>query len=193
MPCRPAAPVAWVPVTVSRHASPLLSVKAWYNEDMRLPDSVAILLVEDREDDVLLIRRSLRGAGIHNPLFFARDGEEAVAYLEGTGQFRDRNKFPLPELILLDLKMPKMDGFEVLAWIRAQPHLNALRIIVLTSSEDVYDVNRAYELGANSFLVKPHEISDFQALMRSLGSFWLRYSQAPTIALEKPSKDFPRL
>ena len=120
-----------------------------------MPDQAVILLVEDREDDVILIRKAFQKAGLTNPFQLARDGEEAIAYLSGEGKFSNREEFPLPWLVLLDLKMPKIDGFEVLTWIRGQPSLSRIIVLVLTSSEYIRDVDRAYKLGANSFLVKP--------------------------------------
>ena len=150
---------------------------------------MVILVVEDRKDDVVLIRDAFRKAAVKNPLFIVRDGAEAQAYLEGTGKYRQRAEFPLPNLVLLDLKMPKMDGFELLEWIRNHSAFKALRIVVLTSSQDIYDVSKAYELGANSFLVKPHDFMNFTAMMRTLGSFWVRHSFAP--CLERPPQDEP--
>ena len=108
-----------------------------------MPDQDLILIAEDREDDVLLIRRSLERAQILNPTQFVRNGEEVIAYLKGEGKFSNRDEYPLPSLLLLDLKMPRTDGFEVLSWIREQESLKALRVIVLTSSEDIRDVNQA--------------------------------------------------
>src|SRR5438105_13086300 len=125
-----------------------------------MPERAAILLGEDREDDVLLIRRAFNKAYINNPLVVVGDGEQAIAYLEGEGKFRNRAEFPLPDLMLLDLKMPKVDGFGVLKWVRGRPGLKGLRVIVLTSSEDMRDVNAAYRLGANSFLIKPMDFED---------------------------------
>ena len=154
-----------------------------------LPVEAVILLVEDREDDILLVRRALAGAQVHNPLMVVRDGEEAVSYLEGDGKFSNRAEFPLPDLMLLDLKLPKMDGFEVLEWVRKHPAFKGLRIVALTSSEDIYDVNAAYHLGANSFLVKPLEFENYPAMMRTLASFWLEHSEAPEIT--RPAKGKP--
>ena len=148
---------------------------------MILPEQAVILLVEDREDDIFLVRRALKQAGVPNPFFVVRDGEAAIAYLEGGGKYKNRDEFPLPDILLLDLKMPKMDGFEVLRAIRSNPTLKTLRIIVLTSSEELSDVNTAYELGANSFLVKPLEFENYTAMMRTLSSFWLHYSRKPEI------------
>jgi len=151
---------------------------------MILPEQAVILLAEDREDDVLLIRRAFANAGIRNPFHVVRDGEEAMAYLNGSGKYSNRDEFPLPEIFLLDLKMPRKDGFEVLSEIRRDRSLNALRVIVLTSSEELRDVNKAYDIGANSFLVKPLEFENLTAMMRTLNAFWLRQSKAPLI--ERP-------
>src|SRR5947209_16596546 len=101
-----------------------------------------ILLVEDREDDITLVRRALRKGYIDNPLQVVRTGEEALAYLKGEGKYGNRFEHPLPDLILLDLKLPGLDGFDVLQWVRQHPTLYALRVVVLTSSEDMRDVNQ---------------------------------------------------
>ena len=150
-----------------------------------MPDRM-ILLAEDLEDDILLIRRAFAAAKISTPLFVVRDGEEATAYVSGTGKYSNRAEYTLPHLILLDLKMPRMDGFEFLRWIRQHPQLKAIPVIVLTSSEDIYDVNRAYELGANSFLVKPLEFINYPSLVNTLGKFWLKESVSPK--LDRPPK-----
>src|SRR6185503_2037849 len=111
-----------------------------------------VLIAEDGENDVQLLRRSFHQAGINVSFQVVGDGEECIAYLSGTGKFSNREEFPLPDLLLLDLKMPRVNGFEVLRWIRSKPSLSSLRVIVLTSSERIKDVNEAYALGANSFL-----------------------------------------
>jgi CheY-like chemotaxis protein len=132
------------------------------------------MLVEDRQDDVILIRRAFLQARVFNPVVVVRDGEEAIAYLSGQGVYANRSLHPLPDFILLDLKMPKVDGFEVLTWIRAHPILRGLPVVVLTSSTELKDVNRAYELGANSFLVKPMDFETFTALGGLLERYWLK-------------------
>src|SRR4051812_5214500 len=132
---------------------------------MDLPDNAVILLAEDLPNDVLLIRRALENAGVKNPFFVVADGEECLAYLNGVGKYANRDEYPLPDILLLDLKMPRMDGFEVLKEVRKSTTFSGLRIIVLTSSEDIQDVNRAYDLGANSFLVKPLEFETFPSMM----------------------------
>src|SRR4051794_24168262 len=118
-----------------------------------MPETALILLAEDDEDHVLLVRRAFNQARILNPLHVVRDGEQAIAYFKGVGIYANRDEYPLPGLFLLDLKMPRTSGFEVLDWVRSQPSLKALRVIVLTTSADMKDVNRAYQLGATSFLV----------------------------------------
>jgi len=138
-----------------------------------------ILLVEDRDDDVVLLRRSFQKAGITNPMQVVKDGEEAVTYLSGTGKYSQRKEFPLPELVLLDLKLPRLDGFEVLRWIRTQPALAGLRVVVLSSSENIRDVNLAYALGANSFLVKPTDLKEYVELSNFLNDYWFVLSKAP--------------
>ena len=144
-----------------------------------MPDQPVILLAEDREDDILLIRQAFHKGGINVPLFVVRDGEEVVAYLKGEGKFYNRDEYPLPSLLLLDLKMPRMDGFEVLKWIRAQPGFSTLRVVVLTSSERIRDVNIAYNLGANSFLVKPMDFEHVLELTKILKDYWLRLDKPP--------------
>jgi CheY-like chemotaxis protein len=147
-----------------------------------MPERATILLIEDREDDILLIKKSFAAAGITNPIFSVRDGEQAVKYLSSEGPYANHDEYPLPDLVLLDLKMPGMDGFEVLQWIRQQPHLRHLRVIVLTSSEEHRDINRAYELGANSFLIKPQEFERFQEVSELLQNYWLFKDKAPQAA-----------
>jgi len=140
-----------------------------------------ILLAKDREDEVLLILRAFREANFLNPLHVVTNGEEAVAYLEGTGKYANRAEYPLPALLLLDLKMPRKNGFEVLEWIRHQPDLKALRVVVLTASDHIADVNRAYQLGANSFLVKPVAFPNFVEMTRALKGFWV-WTEEPQIS-----------
>ena len=144
-----------------------------------MPDQALILLVEDREDDIFLLRRSFEKAGVANPIQVVRNGEEAISYLTGTGMYSDRAEFPLPELILLDLKMPRLDGFEVLKWLRSQPELSRLRVVVLSCSDDIQDVNRAYKLGANSFLVKPEDLNQFVELSSFINDYWFVLSKSP--------------
>ncbi len=114
-----------------------------------------ILIAEDDENDVFLIKRAFHQAQFDNPLEVVSTGDEAISYLRGDPPFGEREKHPIPALVLLDLKMPRKNGFEVLAWIRQHPEFNSLPVVVLTSSQESADINRAYALGANSYLVKP--------------------------------------
>lgn len=167
-----------------------MSAWAWVSKDV--PDQAVFLLVEDSEDDILLLQRSFAKNKIANPMRVVRNGQEAILYLEGTGRYRNRTQFPLPSIVLLDLKMPGVDGFEVLAWIRQQanPHLRTLRVIVLTSSDAISDVNRAYQLGANSFLVKPTDLHDLNLLTAAIRGYWMWTDQAPeTSVLGESVKD----
>jgi CheY-like chemotaxis protein len=127
-----------------------------------------ILLVEDNEDDVLLIRRAFERAGVDNPLQRTRSGPDAIAYLNGEPPYGNRADHPLPGLVLLDIKLLGMDGFDVLRWIRGQVHFARLCVVMLTSSDEIRDVNLAYQLGANSFLVKPLDFWNAADLSRAM-------------------------
>jgi CheY-like chemotaxis protein len=131
-----------------------------------------ILLVEDNPDDVLLIRRAFNKANLVNPLRVASDGEQAIDYLSGKGEFADRARHPLPVFVLLDLKLPRVDGHEVIAWMRAQPGLRCMPIVVLTSSVQDEDVRQAYRAGANSYLVKPVEFEALLSMVKALNLYW---------------------
>ena len=147
-----------------------------------MPYTVPVfLLVEDDENDVLLIQRAFRKAHMANPVHVVRDGDEAVAYLAGSGEYADRERFPLPMLVLLDLKLPRRSGFEVLEWLRAQPGLRRLPVVVLTSSDQAVDVNRAHDLGANSNLVKPGSIETLIDMVKTLDLYWVAMSRSPDL------------
>ena len=136
-----------------------------------------LLLVEDNEDDVFLMQRALKGACVTNPLFVVEDGQQAVDYLGGTGEFADRDEYPLPGVVFLDLKLPFMSGHDVLAWIRRQKQLESLVVIVLTSSNEASDLSRCYSLGANSYLVKPPTPEQLEELAKAFKWYWLEYNQ----------------
>ena len=113
--------------------------------------------------------------------------DEAINYLSGLGKYSLRDEFPLPDLLLLDLKMPGADGFEVLRWVRRQPGLRNLRVVVLTASNEIRDVQKAYQLGANSFMVKPTDFEDTTQMAKTLADYWLGLSWAPeTSRPERP-------
>ncbi len=154
------------------------------------PDTAVILLAEDDADHVLLVQRAFKKANLLNPLHVVRDGVEAIAYLKGEGPYINRAEFPLPALLLLDLKMPRKDGFEVLTWIRQQQGLSSLRVIVLTSSDGIQDINLAYQLGANSFLQKPADFEKFVIVIHALQGYWLWMDKAPEISRPAPKASF---
>jgi CheY-like chemotaxis protein len=141
-----------------------------------------VLLVEDDANDVLLTERAFAQAGLVNPLQVVSDGEQAIAYLGGEGRYADRQRHPLPILVLLDLKLPRVSGFEVLAWLRAAPDIRRLPVVVLTSSEQSPDINRAYDQGANSYLVKPVGFERLLALVKMVGLYWIITNHGPAIA-----------
>lgn len=137
----------------------------------------ALLLVEDNEDDVFLMKRALNGANVINPLLVAEDGQEAVDYLSGAGKFADRTKYPLPAVVFLDLKLPFLSGHDVLTWIRRQKDLDTLVVIVLTSSNEPSDLTRCYALGANSYVVKPPTPEQLEDLAKAFKWYWLEYNE----------------
>lgn len=140
-----------------------------------------VLLVEDDENDRLLIQRAFDRGRIANPVHAVSNGEDAVAYLAGTGQYVDRKQFPLPVMMLLDLKLPRKSGLEVLQWVREQSGLKRLPVVVLTSSRETTDINRAYDLGANSYLVKPVGFENLFELAKSLNLYWLMLNEDPDL------------
>lgn len=138
-----------------------------------------ILQVEDREEDVFLLRYAFKRAGIENPIQVAVDGQQAVDYLSGKDAYSDRLQFPLPQLVLLDLQLPHLTGLQVLEWIQQQPALKSLIVIVLSSSIHEGDIRRAYELGANAFLVKPSSTDTLADMSVALKHFWLTHNTYP--------------
>ena len=141
-----------------------------------------ILLVDDSPNDALLMRTVFQRAGFVQPLQFAVDGDDAIAYLRGDGRYGDRKQFPLPTTMLLDLNMPRRNGFEVLEWVRRQPGLRRLRVYILSASNRPQDIDRAYDLGVNSYLVKPGSLDGLLHLAKCLCA-WLQVSHfAPLIA-----------
>jgi CheY-like chemotaxis protein len=139
-----------------------------------------VLVVEDDSNDVLLLQRAMRKAQWVNPIQVVEHGDAAIAYLAGASPYDDRQRFPLPGLVLLDLKLPRRSGLEVLAWLRAQPRLKGLPVVVLTSSREHKDIQQAYALGANSYLVKPGSLPEWQALVTLIGGYWTA-NELPTI------------
>ncbi len=137
-----------------------------------------ILLIEDNADDAELIRYAFVKAGIPDPLVTVGDGATAIAYFEGSGRYNDRDAHPYPNLVLLDLKLPRRSGYDVLRAVRDNPATKHTPVVVLTSSSQEADIRRAYEFGANAYLVKPVGRDALLAIVRSLDSFWLKLNQS---------------
>ena len=140
-----------------------------------------ILLVEDNPDDVTLTERALKKSHILNKLIVARDGAEALDYIFGTGNYSGRDTAIMPEVILLDLKLPKIDGLEVLKRIRSDKRTNILPVVILTSSKEENDLITGYTLGANSYIRKPVNFNQFVEAIRQLGLYWLVLNEAPPV------------
>ena len=140
-----------------------------------------ILLVEDDPNDVFLIQRAFRKANLANPIQVMNDGEAAVQYLSGQEPYADRDRYPLPILMLLDLKLPRRSGLDVLEWLKQQPKLKRLPVVVLTSSREHIDLNRAYDLGANSYLVKPVAFDSLLNMVQTLNQYWLIINESPNL------------
>ena len=138
-----------------------------------------ILVVEDNPTDVMLIRRAFEKSKLANPVHVVGDGDAAVAYLSGEGTFAVREKFALPILMLLDLKLPKRSGLEVLEWLRMQATLKRIPVVVLTSSQQDRDVNAAYDIGVNSYLVKPVEFDGLLQMLKTVNLYWLMLNERP--------------
>ena len=137
--------------------------------------SRAILVVEDNQDDLFLMKRALRSARIVNRLIVVETGQDAMDYLSGAGKFAERDSYPIPAAVFIDLKLPLVCGHEVLAWIRRRKEFESLVVIVLTSSNEASDLNRCYSLGANSYLVKPPTAEQLEARAKAFQWQWLEY------------------
>ena len=144
-----------------------------------MADNRPILLVEDNPDDVLLTLRAFKKANIANDIVVAKDGVEALDYLFGRGQWAERDVAELPALMLLDLKLPRVDGHQVLEQVRADERTKLLRVVVLTSSKEEQDVFKSYSLCANSYIRKPVDFDQFLAVASQLGLYWLLLNEPP--------------
>ncbi|WP_121357460.1 response regulator [Flavisolibacter nicotianae] len=142
-------------------------------------NEVEILLVEDNLSDAELITRALRKVNLANHLVHVKDGEEALDFIFATGPFTGREKENIPKVILLDIKMPKVDGIEVLRQIKANSETKRIPVVIMTSSKEEQDIIRSYELGVNSFVVKPVEFNDFAKAVSELGLYWVLINQPP--------------
>ena len=144
--------------------------------------SKPILLVEDTPDDAELTTMSLKQSGLLNEVVVAEDGLEALDYLFGTGRYAGRNPQDTPALVLLDIKMPRLDGIEVLQRLRADSRTKTLPVVILTTSTEEIDLVRAYESGANAYVRKPVSLAQFQEAVRQLGLFWILTNEPPKSA-----------
>ncbi|HXS99078.1 MAG TPA: response regulator [Elusimicrobiota bacterium] len=142
-----------------------------------LPRDRSILFADDSPDDRFFLKHACAEAGIASPIAMVEDGDEIVKYLEGAGAYADRRAHPLPGLVVLDLKMPRMTGLETLAWIRGYRACRCVPVLMLSASINPGDIRQAYELGANGFLAKPSTAQELIELMRALKSFWLRFNE----------------
>ncbi len=140
---------------------------------------VDLLLVEDSPDDVELTLRAFKKINLSNPIHVVRDGAEALEFLFCTGAYAHRNIQDSPKVVLLDLKLPKVDGLEVLKRIRADPRTKSIPVVILTASREESDVVSSYELGVNSYIVKPVDFEQFVEATRTLGLYWLLLNQRP--------------
>jgi len=138
-----------------------------------------ILLVEDDPAHAEIVRRNLEDFRVANRIVHVGDGQQALDYLFGHGQFQDRGEFPLPGMVLLDLRLPKVDGLEVLRTVKSDPALSRIPIVILTTSAAESDIAKAYQWRANSYLVKPVDLAGFTSLMEAFGYYWLAWNQYP--------------
>ena len=144
-----------------------------------MENNKVILLVEDNPDDEALTLRALKKNNIKNEVVVARDGAEALEFLFGTGKYTGRNTDVIPQVVLLDLKLPKVEGLEVLRQVRADKRTKLLPVVILTSSNEEQDRIQGYDLGANSYVRKPVDFSQFLEAARQLGLYWLVLNEAP--------------
>jgi CheY-like chemotaxis protein len=155
---------------------------------MMVEDPV-VLLVDDSANDSFLMRHAFERAGFAQPLRYVSSGDEAIAYLRGDGRYRDRTLHPLPTTVLMDLNMPGKNGFEVLDWIRHQPKLHRLQVYILSASSRQVDIDRAYDLGANSYLVKPSNLSGLVHLAQCLIA-WLKLGHFAPVSETENAEPF---
>ncbi len=144
-------------------------------------ERVIALVVEDDDSDFQLLQAAFGRTPGDLQLHRTDDGESAVAYLSGESQFSDRSRYPLPHLVLLDIKLPRRSGLEVLQWVRKQPGLCRIPVIMLTSSRHSIDVNRAYDYGASAYISKPETMKELTELMGALKHVWTRWVEFPTL------------
>jgi CheY-like chemotaxis protein len=134
--------------------------------------SISVLVAEDEESDFLLLERALKNSDERLKIYRVRDGVEGMEYIKGEGEFADRVRFPLPQMLILDLKMPRMTGMEFLAWLRSEPSRRIIPTLMMSSSEQAADVRQAYELGANTYFLKPSDFKSLVELCKRISAYW---------------------
>ena len=148
----------------------------WVNRNL------TILIAEDGEDDAFFLRRAMRKLGWTNPVQILTDGGEVLNYLKGEGKHHDRAQFPFPSVLFMDIKMPRVNGFEVLQWLRDHPECKVIPVIMFSTSGRPEEVERAYQLGANAYIVKPTTNEELQEILRSTFDFWSHCAKPPVPA-----------
>jgi CheY-like chemotaxis protein len=151
------------------------------NMSISCNQSCRVLLAEDDEIDVMLLKRAFREVNVHTDVHACSNGDEVLSYLTGRGEYGDRQKYPLPQLLLLDLKMPFKNGFEVLEWLRTDPILRKLPVVIMTSSKLTRDINRAYELGASSYFVKSTDPEKLVQVVKIIEEYWCEHAEKPIL------------
>jgi CheY-like chemotaxis protein len=131
-----------------------------------------VLLVEDDLNDIFLVKRAFKRADIRNPLQVVTDGEEAMHYLRGDGKYANRDVYAMPRLVVMDIKMPRKTGFEVLEWLKGDATLKRIPVVIVSSSDQPQDINKAYELGANAYMIKPMDFRSVEHLFQSITHYW---------------------
>lgn len=142
-----------------------------------------ILLIEDESSDAALLLRGFEKAQVSNPIIHLTNGDDALRYLAGKGEYADRRKYPLPALMLLDLKLPGMSGIQLLQWMRVQGEIKRIPVVVLTSDEDPDTINAAYDLGANSYLVKPGNAAEIARMVQTIQRYWVKLNEPPPLVM----------
>lgn len=142
-----------------------------------------ILLVEDEPTDAALITRAFEKARVKNPVIHLANGDEALRYLAGKGEYVDRVKHPLPAVILLDLKLPGATGMQILQWMRVQGEIRRIPVVVLTSDENPKTIDAAYDLGANSYLVKPGNPAEVAQMVHNIQQYWVKLNEPPQLVM----------
>ncbi len=140
-----------------------------------------VLVAEDNEHDIFILKRAWTRANLRARIQVVADGEEALAYLKGAGRYSDRARFIFPRLVLLDVKMPRKNGFEVLKEVRGDARLKRLPVVMFTNSEEPRDINQAFDLHANSYLVKPADTHLLEQMLQSLEEYWLTFNKHPSL------------